>query len=72
VSQPKRQNTSKIIGLLTFTAVVFRSELTLLLGALALQFLATKRISFPRLVKTGLIAGLLSIGKPLYMTPFEG
>ena len=44
MSQPKRQNTSKIIGLLTFTAVVFRSELALLLGALALQFLALGRV----------------------------
>ena len=53
---------SSAIALLTFTAVVFRAEVALLLGPLALQLLLTNKISFVSLIKVGLISGLFSLG----------
>ena len=50
------------IALLTFTAVIFRAEVALLLGPVALQLLFTNRISFINLIATGLISGLFSLG----------
>jgi alpha-1,6-mannosyltransferase len=59
---------SVAIALLTFTAVVFRAEVVLLLGPLALQFLLFKQISFVNLIKVGLISGLPSLGSSFIMS----
>ncbi|KAK0446205.1 glycosyltransferase family 22 protein [Armillaria borealis] len=50
-----------VIALLTFTAVVFRAEVLLLLGPLSLQFLYLRYITFARLVKVGIFSTLVSI-----------
>ena len=52
----------RAISLLTFTAVVFRSEVALFLFVAMLAPLATGRISFYSVVKTGVWSGILSIG----------
>lgn len=49
------------ISLLTFTAVVFRAEVALLLAPLAIQCLYLRYITFTSLVKTGLLSGILSL-----------
>ncbi|KAF8554440.1 hypothetical protein OG21DRAFT_1578255 [Imleria badia] len=49
------------VGLLTFTAVVFRSEVALLLAPLALQLLIQGHTTFLNLVKVGLLVGLTSV-----------
>ena len=61
---PFRRGNS-VIALLMFTAVVFRAEVVLLLGPLALQLLLTNQISFANLIKVGLISGLSSLGSSL-------
>ncbi|KAJ3516567.1 hypothetical protein NLJ89_g1033 [Agrocybe chaxingu] len=61
IRQPSR-NINVVIGLLTFTAVVFRAEVALLLAPLSLQLLWKRRIAFWRLVQVGIISGLLSLG----------
>ncbi|KIJ67137.1 glycosyltransferase family 22 protein [Hydnomerulius pinastri MD-312] len=59
--QAPKRNINIAIALLTFTAVIFRSEVALLLGPLALQLLVQGHITFASLVKIGLLAGLASI-----------
>lgn len=49
--------------LLVFTAVVFRAEVALLLGPIALLALIQGSTSFPALIKAGLVSGILSLGK---------
>ena len=51
-----------MISLLVFAAVVFRVELAVLLGTLCLQLLLSKRQIFKRMMKAGLISGLISLG----------
>ncbi|KIJ60396.1 glycosyltransferase family 22 protein [Hydnomerulius pinastri MD-312] len=60
-TQAPKRNINIAIALLTFTAVIFRSEVALLLGPLALQLLVQGRTKFANLVKIGLLAGLASI-----------
>ncbi|CAA7269473.1 unnamed protein product [Cyclocybe aegerita] len=77
------RNLNAVIGLLTFTAVVFRAEVALLLAPLSLQLLRKRHIVFWRLVQVGLISGLLSLaltilvdsyfwGKELLWPEFSG
>lgn len=49
------------IMLLVFTAVVFRAEVALLLGPIALLALIQGSTSFPALIKAGLVSGILSL-----------
>ncbi|KAK0469529.1 glycosyltransferase family 22 protein [Desarmillaria tabescens] len=58
---PSRARVTTILALLTFTAVVFRAEVLLLLGPLSLQFLYLRCITFTRLVKIGVLSALTSI-----------
>lgn len=65
---PKSTQASKrciniAVGLLTFTTVVFRSEVALFLAPLALQLLIQRHTTFLDLVKVGLLAGLTSVGQ---------
>ena len=55
------------IALLTFTTVIFRSELLLLLGPLALQA-SFRYVSLYDVLKTGVIAGLASAGELLHVS----
>jgi len=50
------------IALLTFAAVVIRVELAVLLGLFSIQLLSNGSLSITRLLKVGLISGLISIG----------
>ncbi|KAG7451384.1 alpha-1,6-mannosyltransferase subunit [Guyanagaster necrorhizus] len=59
--QPSNSRVTTVIALLTFTAVVFRAEIFLLLGPLSLQFLYLRYITFPRLVKVGVLSALVSV-----------
>ena len=53
------------VAVLTFAAVVIRMEIAGLLGLLAIQLLFDGTLSVARLIKVGIISGLVSIG----MTP---
>ena len=64
-SRPSPSDVSKAIALLTFVAVVFRAEVVLLLGPLALQALLARWISLSALIKVGLLSGLCSCGECL-------
>ena len=68
------KRTATAFALLTFTAVIFRAELLLLLVPLALRSLVARKINFWRLVRVGLGAGVVSIGKSVrsyrYDLPF--
>ena len=55
------------IALLTFTTVIFRSELLLLLGPLALQA-SFRYVSLYDVLKTGLVVGLASAGESLHVS----
>ncbi|KAF9223821.1 glycosyltransferase family 22 protein [Gyrodon lividus] len=59
--QASSKSINTALVLLTFTAVVFRSEVALLLAPLALQLLVQGHTTFLNLVKVGLLAGLSSI-----------
>jgi hypothetical protein len=50
------------IALLTFAAVAIRVEIAGLLGLFAIQLLFDSTLSITRLVKVGIISGLVSIG----------
>ncbi|KAG0708123.1 glycosyltransferase family 22 protein [Suillus ampliporus] len=58
---PPRKNVDVAFALLTFTAVVFRSEVVLLLAPLAIQALLLQRTTFLRLIRIGFLSGLVSI-----------
>lgn len=58
---PTRRSVEVAFALLTFTAVVFRSEVALLLAPLALQALLLRHISLMSLVRVGFLSGMLSI-----------
>ncbi|KAG1814077.1 glycosyltransferase family 22 protein [Suillus variegatus] len=58
---PARRSADVAFALLTFTAVVFRSEVVLLLAPLAIQALLLRHISFMRLIRIGFFSGVLSI-----------
>lgn len=60
--KPSQPNIHRAIALLVFTAAVFRSEVLLLLGPLALQSLLQGYTSFTRLFQIGLVSGLASAG----------
>ena len=60
------KRTATAFTLLTFAAVIFRAELLLLLAPLALRSLVARHIAFGKLVKVGLAAGVLSIGKSVW------
>lgn len=51
------------IAILTFTTVVFRAEVLLLLGPVVIQSLLYRYITLKRVVAVGLISGLSSLGK---------
>ncbi|KAG1743496.1 glycosyltransferase family 22 protein [Suillus lakei] len=59
---PTRRSVDVAFALLTFTAVVFRSEVALLLAPLAIQALLLRHTSFLRLIRVGFLSGMLSIG----------
>ncbi|KAI0750080.1 Alg9-like mannosyltransferase family-domain-containing protein [Daedaleopsis nitida] len=59
-TRPSQSSVHWAIALLTFATVVFRSELLLLVGPLALQAIL-RYTSLYSVVKTGLIAGSLSV-----------
>ncbi|KAJ3785972.1 alpha-1,6-mannosyltransferase subunit [Lentinula aff. detonsa] len=59
--KPSPENVYTAIAMLTFTAVIFRAELVLLLGPLVLQSLLLRHVSFSGVVKVALVAGLASI-----------
>lgn len=62
-TRPTERNILNAIGLLTFTTVVFRAELLLLLGPVVLQALWSGYASFGRIAKTGVISGCVSVGE---------
>ena len=51
-----------MISLLVFATIVFRVELAVLIGAICLQLLLSKRQIFKRMMKAGAISGLVSLG----------
>ncbi|KIK79362.1 glycosyltransferase family 22 protein [Paxillus rubicundulus Ve08.2h10] len=59
--QASKKSIDTALTLLTFTSVVFRSEVALLLAPLAFQLLAQGHTTFLNLTKVGLLAGLMSI-----------
>ncbi|KAI6025003.1 hypothetical protein PISMIDRAFT_90258 [Pisolithus microcarpus 441] len=59
--RPSRMSVDIAVGLLVFTAVVFRSELALLLAPLSLQFLIQGHTTFARLIKVGLSTTVAAI-----------
>ncbi|KAI0785050.1 alpha-1,6-mannosyltransferase subunit [Abortiporus biennis] len=60
----------RAIGLLIFTAVVFRAEVALLLAPIVLQLLFTKSASLTNLVKWGLVYGLISIASTVLVDSY--
>ncbi|PIL35310.1 hypothetical protein GSI_02035 [Ganoderma sinense ZZ0214-1] len=58
-TRPSKSSVHWAIALLTFTTVVFRAELLLLLGPLALQS-AIRYTSLYNIIKVGLISGIIS------------
>ncbi|KAI0635529.1 Alg9-like mannosyltransferase family-domain-containing protein [Trametes polyzona] len=59
--RPSTQNVHRAIALLTFATVVFRAELALLLGPLALHALVRKYTSFGGILKVGVTTAALSV-----------
>ncbi len=71
--RPTSKSVHTAIALLTFTTVVFRSEILLLLGPLVLQALISGYTSLSNIIKVGILAGLSSIGlfyRPLLSSYF--
>ncbi|OCH94902.1 hypothetical protein OBBRIDRAFT_884451 [Obba rivulosa] len=60
-TRPSESGLSAAMALLTFTAVVFRAEISLLLAPLVLQSLVCRHTTLGSVVKIGLVCGLSSI-----------
>ncbi|KDR68602.1 hypothetical protein GALMADRAFT_146254 [Galerina marginata CBS 339.88] len=69
-TKPSQTSLVSAISLLTFTAVVFRAEVVLLLGPFALQLLYLGQIPFLKLVKVGMLSGLISLGLTVIVDSF--
>jgi alpha-1,6-mannosyltransferase len=61
--KPSEMSIIGAISLLTFTAVVFRAEVALLLGPFCLHLLITRRTTLSKLIRVGLVSGLASLGE---------
>lgn len=61
-TKPQRGYLSVAIGLITFAIVVFRAELLLLLAPISLQALWYQHITLPKLIRTGILSGFVSLG----------
>jgi hypothetical protein len=61
-TKPTRRAVHAAIALLTFTTVVFRSEVLLLLGPLVLQAMVQGYTSLINIITFGLVSGVLSLG----------
>ncbi|KAG5637949.1 hypothetical protein H0H81_002477 [Sphagnurus paluster] len=59
--RPSDKSLTYALSLLTFTAVVFRAEVALLLGPLALQSILHKNITIQRAVKVVFLSGIASL-----------
>lgn len=60
--RPSVKNISTAVSLLTFTAVIFRAEVALLLAPIVLQSLYLRYIGFFSIVKVGFFSALAAIG----------
>jgi alpha-1,6-mannosyltransferase len=60
-NQKTNKNTGKALALLTFSGVIFRSELALLVATQTLFGLSTKRITLKTTIISGLIAALTAL-----------
>ncbi|KAF5393293.1 hypothetical protein D9757_000466 [Collybiopsis confluens] len=60
-TKPSSTSVYTAIALLTFSAVVFRAELALLLAPLTLQALVSRHVSLSGTIQVGLVAGIFSI-----------
>ncbi|KAH9055207.1 alpha-1,6-mannosyltransferase subunit [Lactarius vividus] len=60
----------RAVALLTFAAVVIRAELAALLGSFAIQLLLDGRTSLTRLIKVGLISGLVSVASTVLIDSY--
>jgi alpha-1,6-mannosyltransferase len=61
LKKPSKLNVNIAVALLTFTTVVFRAEILLLLIPIALQALWLRYITFSNLLVVGLVSGLASL-----------
>ena len=66
-TRPSKSSVHWAIALLTFTTVVFRSELVLLLGSLVLQALL-RFTSVYDVIKVGLVSGVVSAGRFIFFS----
>ena len=60
--RPFQRDIHLAIALLTFTAIVFRAEVVLLLGSIVLQALWQGYTKWWKVVKVGIVSGVASIG----------
>lgn len=61
-TKPSETCISTAISLLTFTVVVFRTEVVLLLAPLVLQSLVSRHITLSNVLKAGVLSGFASLG----------
>lgn len=67
-TRPSAKSVQAAIALLTFTTVVFRVEVLLLLGPLVLQALLLGHASLSNIVKTGVLSGAISLGQAMFQS----
>ncbi|KAF9463957.1 Alg9-like mannosyltransferase family-domain-containing protein [Collybia nuda] len=60
-TRPSKHSVEMAIALLTFTTVIFRAEVLLLLGPLVLQCLISRNITILNVIKIGALSGIASI-----------
>ncbi|KAF8648108.1 hypothetical protein AX16_006405 [Volvariella volvacea WC 439] len=70
LNKPTRQGTYRAIALLTFTAVIFRAEVTLLLIPITLQALLSRTVKMNTLIVHGVVAGLGSLALTLFIDSY--
>ncbi|KAF9484840.1 alpha-1,6-mannosyltransferase subunit [Pholiota conissans] len=68
--RPSARSITGALSLVTFTAVVFRAEVALFLASLSMEILCHERITYTKLFKVGLVAGLLSIALTMYVDSY--
>ncbi|KAF8055562.1 glycosyltransferase family 22 protein [Lyophyllum atratum] len=69
-TKPSQRSLTAAISLLTFTAVVLRAEVLLLLAPIVLQSLLHRNITLIKVIKVGLVSGLLSLALTVIVDSF--
>ncbi|PPQ98171.1 hypothetical protein CVT26_003217 [Gymnopilus dilepis] len=69
-TRPSERKLTWAVALLTSTAAIIRAEVALLLAPLALQLLYSRQLPFSKLLKVGILSGIISAGMSILVDSY--